>query len=361
MKTAILLFCIALGFAAHATSIAEIDSSVFGHDLLSTVYLQIQTGDSVDQVLELLQTVEDEINQEQHDHDERHSAFQTSCEEDRAYYTAEIERAAGQIEENTANLQAAYPERSRLEGEIQQHQDGLSEAEGALAFATAVIEGQREEFKIHSAELLDSLTVFGEARNILSQAFGTAGSFLQTGSGSSFAAHLNGAKLVAKYQPFAKILAQAAVSEKLSQDALEHIFNLIDRLVSNAQDTLRVERETQQNREDAYATYASELSDIIAGHKEALGFLGAELSTLNDNIAFWESSLEDAQFRFETFSQKLVDRNANCEQEATQYDDQTRQRNADIAVIDQVQDLIGNRVDTFVEYITSTRDNVQIS
>jgi chromosome segregation ATPase len=361
MKTAFVLFCLAIGFAAHATSLAEIDKTTFGHDLMSTVYLQITTGGSVDDVQTLLQQVEDEITAEQLAHDTRHSEFQTSCEADRQYYQGEIDRAAGQIVENTANLEPAYPERTRLEGEIQQHQDGLAEAEAALDFATRVIERQREEFKTHSAELLDSMTVFGEARQILTSSFGVEGAFIQTGSGAGFAAHLSKAKVVAKYQPFAKILAQAASSGKMSNDALGNILALIDRLVSNAQDTLRLERETMQNREDAYATYAADLSAIIEGHKEALGFLGATLETLNGNIAFWESELADANRRHESFTTQLADRNAQCDAENHEYDEQTRQRNADIATIDQVQDLIGTKVETFVGYITETRENVQIS
>jgi hypothetical protein len=360
MKTAIALFCLVLGLTVQASKLSEIDQSPFGHNLISTVYLQIKTGDSADQVLELLQEVEDEVIREQQDHDARHDAFQTSCHEDQTHYQEEIDRAAADEQTHRDLLAVAYPERTRLEGEIAEHEDALEQAEFALQAARDLIASQREEFHIHSEELLYALEVFGSSKRVLSEAFQRGVSFLQTSSGASFAAKLKDSKLNGKFEPFARILAQAASSNKLSQAAIDNILTLIDRLVANAHATLSTERDVMQQREDAFAIYESELEATIRNEKDTLSVLRTQLSIVESNIAEWEANLADAIWRFETYTRKLAERIAECDEESRQYEEATANRNHDLDIINQVEDLIRTRVADFTEYISATREDIEI-
>jgi hypothetical protein len=360
MKTALALFCIVLGLTVQASKLADMDKSAFGHNLISTVYLQLKTGDSADQVLELLQEVEDQVIQEQQEHDVRHNEFQSACETDKAHYQAEIDDAAADEAENQGYLDTAYPAKAKLEGIIADHEYALAAAEGALEEARFIIAEQRDAFHIHTTELIDALDVFNSARGALASAFQRGSSFLQTSVGASFAQKLKDGKLNARFEPFARILAQAASSNKLTQSAIDQILGLVDRLISNAHSTLSSERQTMQEREDAFAEYEASLLEKITFYQNGLATLRTELQMVVDNIAQWEAALADAQWRFETYTRKLADRTAECDEESRLYSEATAQRTADLAIIDQVEDLISTRVADFTEYISAARDNIEI-
>lgn len=200
----------------------------------------------------------------------------------------------------------------------------MRQTEQALADAIALIESQRVEFHAHEDELVDALQIFNEASKVVRQSFGA--SFIQTSAGSALAAHLKNAKLNAKFAPFARILAQAASSNKLSQSAVDNILNLLQRLIDNAQATLSSERQVMQGREEAFASYSEALEDTIDQYHLTISEIKGALQILNDNIHEWEGNLADAQTRFATYTQKLADRTAVCDEENSEYATQTAQR-----------------------------------
>ena len=284
----------------------------------------MKTGDNVQKILELLQQVEDEILQEQSNHDASHNDYQASCAIDIADYRDKIKKAEDDKQLAESKLDSAYPERDRLEADLDTAKTNKANSEKALKDATDLIEEQRATFHTHESELIDAIQIFNEASQIIRNSFGV--SFIQTEAGSALANHLSKAKLNAKYTPFLRILAQAASSNKLSQSSIDTIINLFKRLIENAQATLSGERQTMQAREDAYATYSAQLEDEIAGFEKDIENLSARLQIVRANIAQWEKDFEDAENRISTNSQLLADRIDICEKEDKEYNKQTAKR-----------------------------------
>jgi chromosome segregation ATPase len=358
MKTAFALAFLAIICGAQATSLSEIDKSVFGKNLLDTIFLEMKTGDNAQAIIDLLHQVADEITQEQADHDTRHNEFQTSAAEDIAHYEAEIARADEDIAVNTANLDRDRPALDAANAHLADLQDAKSRAEDTLAYLTEVIEQQREDFHTHQSELLAALDVFGQARDILRQSFGQ--SFLQTSAGSALAAHLSKAKVNGKFEPFVRILAQAAASGKLTDGGVDQILSLLDRLTRNTEDTLASERQIQAEREAAYAHVSAELTDTITELANEISEVNSEIDTLTANIAEWEARLEDANARHETYTNRWNDRTAERDAENAEYADATARRAADLDIVHEVTELISSRVADFTQYITSSREDVHI-
>jgi len=292
---------------------------------MSTVYLQLKTGDSVDKILELLQEVENQVLDEQSRHDISHNEFQGHCEVDKQQYRDDISQAEADKAKYEDLLEKARQTKTKLERRIQNHESVLADTKAKLADAKELIDTQREEFKRQSEELVDAISIFNNAKTALTEAF-RSGSFLQTASGATFANQLKSAKLNARFAPFARILAQAATSNKLSQSAIDQILALLDRLIQNAQSTLSSERQVMQEREDAFTALETSLNATIKKHEKALEGLQAQLKIVNSNIAVWEPALADAEWRLENATEKLAERTKECDDENTHYVKQTEQR-----------------------------------
>jgi chromosome segregation ATPase len=359
MKTAFALVFLAVVFGAQATSIADIEKNTFGKNLLDTVYLEMTTGGNVDNILTLLQEVEDQIISEQNAHNERHASFQQSCAEDQAHYQDEINRASADASDAQGRLDVARPERDSVASQLETARRSLADTENNLAAATNLIEAQRAEFHEHESELVAALDIFAQAENYIRTSF-QRGAFLQTNSASGLASTLKNAKLNAKYAPIARILAQAASSAHLTQDAVDNILSLIKRLSENAQQVLFTERQIMQQRNEAFDIYSAELEGLISGYKQQIAELSTQLSILEARIAEAESDLADAERRFESYTRKLAERIEECDAESRQYEEATKERNEEINIINQVEELISSKVSGFTEYITQSREGINI-
>jgi Skp family chaperone for outer membrane proteins len=360
MKTAFALAFLAVICGAYATSLSEIDRSAFGKNLLDTVYLEMKTGDNAQTVLELLAQVATEIENEQHDHDTRHADFQVSCSADLEYYAHEIQTATEDIATAEGRLARDRPALESAQGHLQDLSEAKRRSEDALRVITELIVAQREEFHGHESELLAALQIFAAARDILRTSFNVEGAFLQTSVGSALAAHLSKAKITGKYEPFVRILAQAASSGKLTAQGVQDVLTIIDRLAANTDETLTSEREVMAQREHSFATYSTELEGIINNLANEIAQVTSLISTLSADIAEWERNLEDAQFRLQSNQEHWNTRKAECDNENETYATETQKRTEDLDIVHQVEALISTRVADFTQYINQSRENVHI-
>jgi len=361
MKTAFALAFIAVICGAHASSLSEIDGSAFGKNLLDTVYLQLKTGDNAQVVLDLLHQVADEITAEQAEHDSAHTAFQATCTVDLDFYTVQINQASADQTENQANIDRDQPALDRANEHHEELVGSLAKAESTLQLITDLIVGQREEFHQHEDDLNGAIQVFVAAKDILRQAFNVAeGSFLQTSVSSALAAHLNNAKVNGKYEPFVRILAQAASSGKLTAEGVQDVLSIIDRLLANTRETLAGETETMMKREAAFAEYSGQLNELINTLRNEIAGVELEINNLTSNLAEWHRNLDDANARWADYTQRFNDRSAECSAENADYTSATAKRAEDLKVVHEVEDILASRVADFTTYITQSRENVHI-
>jgi len=102
--TVLALACLVIGSFAVETdeeaylTLRKIEQSKFGRTLLDTIQLQLEAGDPVEDLLNLLKEMENKIQEEQGEDDEFIEVLQKECDEELKKLEDEIAQAKARIE-----------------------------------------------------------------------------------------------------------------------------------------------------------------------------------------------------------------------------------------------------------------------
>jgi hypothetical protein len=133
---ALAFIAITMALASEETTIdliSKIDNTVFGHTLFETIFVQLESGDPLDNLLDTLGSLEDGLTAEQKEDDASNRSFQDHCNVDLSGLDKEIAVADTYRISLEAKLEGAlYPQRSILQGIVTSK---TKEVRGTIAFS----------------------------------------------------------------------------------------------------------------------------------------------------------------------------------------------------------------------------------
>jgi hypothetical protein len=249
MKAATLFICSLLVFSAIAVemddaqaleSLKKIESSRFGKTIIDTITIQLQAGDKMDDLIELLKSIEAQLIDQQNADDSAFAAVRAEFDADSERLTTEIAAADNRAQELNDELAEKIPlrkEKIELQAAKEDEADGYSDRIEELDEEKTE---RDEEWSEVAAEHDRATYVIESAKQFIDRGFGGAfleksnnGVFVQLGSHFTASADMKFNRK--SWNHFFRILATIANAAPVqaSRDSINKIIDLMDSLLEN--------------------------------------------------------------------------------------------------------------------------------
>jgi len=356
MKATTLIICSLLVFAAVAVemnddqameSLKRIESSRFGKTIIDTITIQLQAGDKMDDLIELLKSIESQLIEQQNADDSAFAAVRGEFDRDSERLNTEIAAADNRAQELNDELAEKIPLRKE---KIELQADKEDEAEGYIERIGELDEektARDEEWAEVAAEHDRATYVIERAKEVIENGF--SGSFLQKNfkpaSLVQVAEHFkNNSKSFKRssWNKIFKMLASISASAPIQADAgaVQQIIDLIDALLEKIAESREIQR-----RE--YEAWVSEYQDARDAQVSLLNQTVSQIENLENEISALTKRIDNATAerdeQRERSRQKgieLVERQKWCDDEAESYADRRQGRTEKLSVISDTIGLI---------------------
>ncbi|CAK67235.1 unnamed protein product (macronuclear) [Paramecium tetraurelia] len=335
--------------------IEQLDQNRFGHTLLDTIYLQLQTQEPIERLMGTLQQIEDRYYQDQKEEDVSHKDYQDSCSVDLQNLDQNIKVSDNERIKLEARLEGElYPKREILQKLISQKQGELKEFSGELNELDQQREEENDEHqhKIHEHE--DVIAILMQARTLFSEN-------LQSHDNSFIQLNSNGIELLQKHFG-ASIKRASKFTYRTSWGKMFKALATITSRVNQLQDSAQVDnnkfmiqwilRSSQRKKEFKLTRRPRNLLVISINTTEStLASAITDFALVNEVIEQTQATLDNVNQRLEMLQQSRNDRFTICEQEAQDYQDSRSQRDSDRDVVSQTIGLLNKSLRTLKEQL----------
>ncbi|CAK79629.1 unnamed protein product (macronuclear) [Paramecium tetraurelia] len=377
MKT--IIFALALIVLASSTQadiiakIKKIDNSPFGRTLFDTIWLELQTGDPLDRLIQTLTDLEDRYVAEQKEDDARNHEYQDACTVDISAFDKDLAESNRKKIELEARLEGQlYPQREILQGLVAQKQAEVKGYQKDLDELDAQRAEENADFEEKVLEHQEATAIIAEARRLFADNIEHE-SFIQKGKATKKPAHTftrevasmiqkhftQSAKKTAKFQHrkgYSKLFkAFATIASKAEQladaGAVQKIIDLADELLAKIADSLALLRFAEDKRVEAYKKQRNFVVIAITVAGTSLANAQADLAALNDLIAQVEATLDTTNQRIENVTADRTDRFTQCEEAVQDYEDSRAARTSDRDVVSETIGLVNKELRTLREQL----------
>jgi septal ring factor EnvC (AmiA/AmiB activator) len=317
----------------------KIETTSFGKNLLDTIALQVSNKAPLSEVAKLLAELKSDLQHQQAEDDLLHQQRETECESDIAEYNRRIAVATSEIAEATSRIGQLTNRIAELEIAIETGKQNIQETEQSIADAIAfraTRAGQFESRTLQHQSVVEALDLILEKLN----AYGT-----QAASDEQVLLQL------AKIGNSNPIAAFVQVAAALPAESWNNVLSKLSQLRDATAASL-VEDAEQERLE-------------IIGHQDLLTSLNHLLDSLRTKLAQDEQELVEQRadlaeqtIRLNTNVEELKNasegkaaKEAQCEQWRQQYFADSKQRAEEISIVEQVQEIFAQRLDTAEGYL----------
>ncbi|CAK89330.1 unnamed protein product (macronuclear) [Paramecium tetraurelia] len=367
-KFVLLSFLVMINYALEDVDmkqqIEQLDQNRFGHTLLDTIYLQLQTQEPIERLMGTLQQIEDRYYQDQKEEDVSHKDYQDSCTVDLQNLDQNIKVSDNERIKLEARLEGElYPKRQILQKLITQKQGELKEFTGELNELDQQREEEGEEYqhKIHEHE--DVIAILMQARTLFTENLQTHdNSFIQLNNNGiellqkHFGASIKRASKFTYRTSWGKMFkALATITSRVHQlqdsAQVENVILLIDQLLEQVHDSMDLEKFSEEKRIQAYEKTRNLLVISINTTESTLASATTDLALVSEIIEQTQATLDNVNQRLQMLQLSRDDRFTICEQEAQDYQDSRSQRDSDRDVVSQTIGLLNKSLRTLKEQL----------
>jgi hypothetical protein len=368
MKASTLLICSLLVLSAFAVEDADdtqaiqtlekINNSKFGKTILDTIQIQLQSGDSMDDLIELLKSIEAQLIGQQNADDAAYGTVRDACDAEESRLNTEIAAANNRVEELTGELNEKIPLRKE---KIELQAAKEAEADAYIARVEELDEDKAErdaQWAEVAAEHDRATYVIESAKNFIDRGF--AGAFLEKKDTTVFAqlsAHFSQSadlKFNRKsWNHFFKILANIANAAPVqaNRDSVNKIIALCDALLEQIADSREIERRAYEAWVAEYEENRARTLQLLEETQEQITQLIAEISSLNKRISIAQDEREEQRDRSAQKGVELREREQACDDEADAYARRKADRGADISEVSECLGLVESKIRVLKQFV----------
>jgi hypothetical protein len=176
--------------------ISRIDNTKFGHTLFETIFIQLETGDPLDTLLDTLAFLEDQLVAEQKESDANNRDFQSSCDYDIGRLDKDLAESNTYRVQLEAKLEGAlYPQRSIFQGLVASKSKEVASLNKDVDELDNTRAEEKDEFEEKVREHNQATEIITEARRLFEGLISE--SFLQK-TGGKISINKQGLSLVQK-------------------------------------------------------------------------------------------------------------------------------------------------------------------
>jgi chromosome segregation ATPase len=368
MKLTTLFLCTLLAFSAFAVeemddakaieTLEKINKSKFGKTILDTIHIQLQSGDKMDDLIELLKSIEAQLIGEQNAEDAAFSLVRQNCDNEITRLNTEIAAADNRVVELTDELNEKIPlrkEKIELQAAKEAEADGYIERVGELDEEKAERDQQWSEV---AAEHDRATYIIESAKNFIDRGFG--GAFLEKKDNSVFVQLSNHFAQSAEmkfnrksWNMFFKILANIANAApvQVNRDSINKIIALCDALLESIADSREVERRAYESWVAEYEETRANTIQLLEEAQAHITQLVAEISSLNKRISIAQDEREEQRDRSAQKNTELRERTQVCDDETDAYNRRRADRQADIDEVSECLGLVESKIRVLKQFV----------
>jgi hypothetical protein len=348
MKILVVCFVLALAagksFRTHSwEALVQIDNTPYGKRLLDTIELQMQSKASVDRILELLKELKDELNAEQARDDAVHEEQELECSIEIGGYNAEIDRLQGEIAAAQAYLGELRPKLDTVNAHLVKKVNEINALSVRLADYEAAHKQDEEDYQRRIEDHQEAAVALAE---VLANIRSLVGS--EAGAGK----HETSVAIDAENKAYGSLIQLAA-----DQETVAKLVANLEQIQANLESSIVNENAAHDQAvadfKDLKSRYLQTLSDLEAAKDELVKskkYLEGEISVTEEELARDQDALKNNQNLKATKEQQ-------CEQWRQTYFANTKKRNEEISVIDQLVDLLKKQLGGMSDYLTKRVQN----
>lgn len=367
MKATTLIICSLLVFAAVAVemnddqameSIKRIESSRFGKTIIDTITIQLQAGDKMDDLIELLKSIEAQLVQQQNADDAAFAAVRGEFDADSERLTTEIAAADNRAQELNDELAEKIPLRKE---KIELQADKEAEAEGYIERIGELDEEKTErdeEWAEVAAEHDRATFVIESAKQFLDRGMGGAflektnnGVFVQLGNHFTQSAEMKFNRK--SWNHFFKILATIANAAPVQTSAgtINKILDLCDALLERIADSREIERKEYEAWVAEYEETRERQVGLLNETEAYIQNLVAEISALNKRIAIATDERDEQVERSRQKNTELVEREKSFDDETDTYNNRRADRQSDLGEVSEALGLVESKIRVLKQFV----------
>lgn len=369
MKVATLFICSLLVFSAFAAETEEdakaietlerIERSKFGKTILDTIQIQLQSGDKMDDLIELLKSIEAQLIAQQNADDAAYAVVRGECDAEESRLGSEIAAADNRVQELTDELNEKIPLRKE---KIDLQAAKEDEADGYIERIQDLDEDKAErdnEWAEVAAEHDRATYVIESAKNFIDRGFG--GAFLEKSNNGVFVQLANHFTQSAdlkfnrkSWNHFFKILANIANAAPVqaSRDSINKIIALCDALLESIADSREVERRAYEAWVAEYEETRASYIALLEETQEQISQLVAEISSLNKRISIAQDERDEQRDRSAQKNTELKERQQACDDEADAYNNRRDARGEDIGEVSECLGLVESKIRVLKQFVS---------
>lgn len=334
------------------------EASKFGKTILDTIHIQLQSGDKIDDLIELLKEIEGQLIAEQNADDAAFAQVRQTNENEIARLNTEIAAADNRVQELTDELNEKIPlrkEKIELQAAKEAEADGYIERVGELDEEKAE---RDQEWSEVAAEHDRATYIIESAKNFIDRGFG--GAFLEKKDNAVFVQLSNHFSQSAdmkfnrkSWNMFFKILANIANAApvQVSRDSVNKIVALCDSLLETIADSREVERRAYESWVAEYEETRARTIGLLEETQEQILQLVAEISSLNKRISIAQDEREEQRNRSAQKSTELREREQVYDDETDAYNRRRSDRQEDIGEVSEALGLVESKVRTLKQFV----------
>jgi len=353
-------FAVEIDDATAIETLKKMETSKFGKTILDTLTIQLQTSDKMDDLVELLKSIEGQLIAEQNADDAAYSVVRNDCDAEEGRLATEIAAADNRAQELTDELNEKIPlrkERIALqtdkEAEADQYTNRILELDEAK-------EQRDAEWAEVAAEHDRATYVIESAKQFIDRGFG--GTFLQKEGannavfvqlGTHFAQSADMKFNRKSWNHFFRILANIATAAPVqtSADSINKILDLCDALLERIADSREIERKEYESWVAEYQETKERQIKLLEDTDAQIQNLVAEISALNKRISIATDEKDEQKERSKQKNIELQERQKACDDEADAYSARKADRQADISEVSECLGLVESKIRVLKQFV----------
>jgi chromosome segregation ATPase len=316
-----------------------IEGTEFGKNLLDTIAIQIQNQAPLSDVAKLLGELKADLIHQQNEDDELHTRREEDCAQSIAEYDRRILVASEEIRQATERIGQITNRIAELEVSIADYEHQIAEAEKSVADAISDRARRAGQFDSRVAqhqgviEALDLiLTKLAEYGNNNLPEETALLQLAKIGNGNPIAAFVQ-------------------VAASLSPESWKNINEKLTALRDATQASLNEDAEQERLEIENHNNFLSSMATLLESLRNSLGLDQQELGEQRADLADQEIRLDTNTIELQNATEGKSAKETQCENWRVQWRADSEHRYAEIHIIEQVQEIFAQRLETAQDYL----------
>ena len=366
MKSGILLSVCLLVLASSSslrtnevkTTLLQVDQSTLGNAILSTIHLQLMGDTPTETITELLVEIKNDLLAQAAQNDIDAGLAEEKCEGDKANQQEQIDDLNDQISGYDTAIDTASDTISTLEGDLADARNRLETLEGDLANAEAARAEQAELHATWDGDYDGAIRACQECIDIIRRLEDDTENptdvekALEEPTATMLAQMTDQMKL--EYGPTIESLAQLALSA--DQGAVAEIIELLEELIRKFEEARDAQGLDEATQIEMYEESVQHLQEAIDEVTADILRMEGELTEANNAKTDAEGSKATAEGDLLLADEAFGDLVDACNTEAGQYSQKGIDISEEIAIIEQVEGIMRDRIDPMEDYLSERVD-----